>query len=119
MVILSFFRLFEMNAIEIEEEIPNHRILPNVDIVENPIQQELIIGDADPLQVHNHLRVIGVQGKDFKLISNKNSLCLMSKMIEKKTSILHVMIDENQTSDRRFECSRTLILTRKISKTSP
>ena len=41
-------------------------ILLNVEIAELPDRDGLIIGHAQQIEVHDHLRVIGLEGTDFK-----------------------------------------------------
>ena len=54
----------------LNEERPNggvgQRILLNVEIVELPDRRELIIGHAQQVEVNDHLRIIGLEGKNFK-----------------------------------------------------
>ena len=50
-------------------EVPNQGLLPNGEIVEHPVQRDLIIDDTDHLEVNDHLRIIGVEGTNFRLIS--------------------------------------------------
>ena len=58
----------------------NQGLLPNVEIVEHPVQRELIIDDTDNLEVTDHLRIIGVEGTNFKLISRLEKLGVNSKI---------------------------------------